>query len=403
MGIGNLLLVPEADYNLLGRDLIIEMGINIEVVNEEIKIKLCPLRVEDEEKINSEVWYTPDSVGRLNIPPFSVIIKDPKTPIRVKQYPISPEGKNGLKPEIERLLSKGLLESCMSPFNTPILPIKRQMDHTGNTALHDCAESGSLEIMKMLLKYCAKMEKDGFGMIPLLSASVTGHTNIVDFLTQHEQTNTGNFKQCINLWKYALDIQQRNLDPLGPMTASSLLSFAELFSFILQDKAKGLLGTIIAFDDLMEHLCGDDEWVSALKQAQEIPLAVLERIKDAASKAFSSIQPNGSFQPCRKIKQLPSEPFIKLVERLTRAIELQVKEEGAQEQVLEEMALANANEECKAAILSLLMELAPTLDDMLQVCARKVPFMTAHQSHSSRDAFKPLQRAAAADTVPPVP
>ncbi|RMC20583.1 hypothetical protein DUI87_01434 [Hirundo rustica rustica] len=125
MGIGNLLLVPEADYNLLGRDLIIEMGINIEVVNEEIKIKLCPLKVEDEEKINSEVWYTPDSVGRLNIPPFSVIIKDPETPIRVKQYPISPEGKNGLKPEIERLLSKGLLESCMSPFNTPILPIKK--------------------------------------------------------------------------------------------------------------------------------------------------------------------------------------------------------------------------------------------------------------------------------------
>ncbi|RMC07133.1 hypothetical protein DUI87_16589 [Hirundo rustica rustica] len=50
---------------------------------------------------------------------------DPETPIRVKQYPISPEGKNGLKPEIERLLSKGLLESCMSPFNTPILPIKK--------------------------------------------------------------------------------------------------------------------------------------------------------------------------------------------------------------------------------------------------------------------------------------
>lgn len=50
IGIRNLLLAPEADYNLLGRDLIIEMGINIEEVNEEIKIKLCPLRVEDEEK-----------------------------------------------------------------------------------------------------------------------------------------------------------------------------------------------------------------------------------------------------------------------------------------------------------------------------------------------------------------
>ncbi|RMC20425.1 hypothetical protein DUI87_01275 [Hirundo rustica rustica] len=122
----------------------------------------------------------------------------------------------------------------------------------------------------------------------------------------------------------------------------------------------------------LEHLCGDSEWVSVLKQAQEIPL-------------------------------LPSEPFVTFVEQLTRTIELQVKEEGAQEQVLEEMALANANEECKAAILSLPMEPASTFDDMLQVCARKVSFMTAHQSHSSREAFKPLQRAAAADTVPPVP
>ncbi|RMC11994.1 hypothetical protein DUI87_11127 [Hirundo rustica rustica] len=118
-----------------------------------------------------------------------------------------------------------------------------------------------------------------------------------------------------------------------------------------------------------EHLCGDGEWVSALKQAQEIPL-------------------------------LPSEPLVTFAERLTSAIELQVKEEGAQEQVLEEMALADADEQRKAAIPSLPMEPAPTLDDMLQVCARKVPFMTAHQNHSSR--VKPLQRAAAADMVPPV-
>ncbi|XP_067087289.1 protein fem-1 homolog C [Osmerus mordax] len=231
----------------------------------------------------------------------------------------------------------------------------------GNTALHDCAESGSLEIMKMLLKYGASMEHDGYGMTPLLSASVTGHTNIVDYLTQHQQTgrpervnalellgatfvdkkrdllgalkywrramdlrysdsnniqykaepkqlimaydyarevtnveeldslisdpdemrmqallirerilgpshpdtsyyiryrgavyaDSGNFERCINLWKYALDMQQSNLDPLSPMTASSLLSFAELFSFMLQDRAKGLLGTSVSFDDLM--------------------------------------------------------------------------------------------------------------------------------------------------------
>ncbi|RMC19321.1 hypothetical protein DUI87_03929 [Hirundo rustica rustica] len=123
------------------------------------------------------------------------------------------------------------------------------------------------------------------------------------------------------------------------------------------------------FPILLEHLCGDSEWVSALKQAQEIPL-------------------------------LPSEPFVAFVEQLTSAIELQVKKEGAQEQVLEEMALDDENEQRKAAILSLPMDLAPTLDGMLQVCAKKVPFMTGHQSHSSR--VKPPQKAAAADTVPPV-
>uniref|UniRef100_A0AAY4DTR1 Protein fem-1 homolog C n=1 Tax=Denticeps clupeoides TaxID=299321 RepID=A0AAY4DTR1_9TELE len=223
----------------------------------------------------------------------------------------------------------------------------------GNTALHDCAESGSLEIMRMLLQYGAAMERDGYGMTPLLSASVTGHTNIVDFLTQHPHTgqaerinalellgatfvdkkrdllgalkywkramdmrrsepghaaapeprqranadqldalisdpdemrmqallirerilgpshpdtsyyiryrgavyaDSGNFQRCVGLWKYALDMQQGNLEPLSPMTASSLLSFAELFSFMLQDRAKGLLGTSVSFQDLMDVL-----------------------------------------------------------------------------------------------------------------------------------------------------
>ncbi|KAG9343247.1 hypothetical protein JZ751_014227 [Albula glossodonta] len=232
----------------------------------------------------------------------------------------------------------------------------------GNTALHDCAESGSLDIMKMLLKCNARMEKDGYGMTPLLAASVTGHTNIVEYLVHqprslreeridalellgatfvdkkrdllgamrywrramelrqagdrtsavakppvgppvpaydcaqevttaeelealitdpdemrmqallvrerilgpsHPDTSyyiryrgavyadSGNFERCISLWKYALDMQQSNLDPLSPMTASSFLSFAELFSFVLQDRAKGTLATRVTFQDLM--------------------------------------------------------------------------------------------------------------------------------------------------------
>ncbi|RMC21720.1 hypothetical protein DUI87_02589 [Hirundo rustica rustica] len=153
-----------------------------------------------------------------------------------------------------------------------------------------------------------------------------------------------------------------------------------------------------------EHLCGDSEWVPALKQAQEIPLAVLERNKDAASKAFFSIQPDRPFQPYSKIKQLPSEPLVTFVERLTQAIDLQVKNEGAQEQVLEEMALTNANEQCKASILSLPMKPAPASDDMLQrnpsalgllkVEEQQVPIATSivhrRQYRTTRDAVIPI-------------
>lgn len=39
----------------------------------------------------------------------------------------------------------------------------------GNTALHDCAESGSLEILQLLLEHGATMDVDSYGMTPLLA------------------------------------------------------------------------------------------------------------------------------------------------------------------------------------------------------------------------------------------
>ncbi|XP_053228895.1 protein fem-1 homolog A [Podarcis raffonei] len=279
----------------------------------------------------------------------------------------------------------------------------------GNTALHDCAESGSLEILRLLLASGARMEKDGYGMTPLLAASVTGHTNIVEYFIEgaleeekaaigvhdgsqakdrdgcsaaadgrpqvyctreaavealellgatfvdkkrdllgaykhwrramglrhqggqylakpeprqlvlaydysrevstaeeletlvidpdemrmqallirervlgpsHPDTSyyiryrgavyadSGNFERCINLWKYALEMQQVNLEPLSPMTASSFLSFAELFSYVLQDRSKGTLATQLGFPDLMGVLS---------KGVREVERALLHR------------------------------------------------------------------------------------------------------------------------------
>ncbi|KAH9369788.1 hypothetical protein HPB48_011625 [Haemaphysalis longicornis] len=45
----------------------------------------------------------------------------------------------------------------------------------------------------------------------------------------------GDFGRCVALWLYALDMQQRCLEPFSPMTQSSLLSFAELFCFMMAE------------------------------------------------------------------------------------------------------------------------------------------------------------------------
>lgn len=52
--------------------------------------------------------------------------------------------------------------------------------------------------------------------------------------------DAGRFDRCIELWTYALTMQQKILQPLSPMTQSSLLSFAELFSFMLVEAGRPL-------------------------------------------------------------------------------------------------------------------------------------------------------------------
>lgn len=50
--------------------------------------------------------------------------------------------------------------------------------------------------------------------------------------------DAGRFDRCIDLWTYALDMQQKILIPLSPMTQSSFLAFAELFSFLLMESGR---------------------------------------------------------------------------------------------------------------------------------------------------------------------
>ncbi|XP_015590859.1 protein fem-1 homolog CG6966 isoform X2 [Cephus cinctus] len=50
--------------------------------------------------------------------------------------------------------------------------------------------------------------------------------------------DAGKFSRCIELWNYALDMQQSMMEPLNPMTQSSLFSFTELFSFMIGEEGR---------------------------------------------------------------------------------------------------------------------------------------------------------------------
>lgn len=80
---------------------------------------------------------------------------------------------------------------------------------------------------------------------------------------------------------------------------------------------------------IIDHLCGEGLWTLAPTQASDIPIPILERVKQAAERAFLSMQPFGPLPPYSKIMQGPNEPHVPIVERLTRAIELQIRKEHA--------------------------------------------------------------------------
>ena len=58
-------------------------------------------------------------------PPIIVKLKSDATPIRVKQYPLGLEARGGIAPHIQRLLEAKILKRCRSPWNTPLLPVRK--------------------------------------------------------------------------------------------------------------------------------------------------------------------------------------------------------------------------------------------------------------------------------------
>jgi hypothetical protein len=55
-------------------------------------------------------------------------LRDPSQFPQQKQYPLKPEGPQGLLPINSSLKKQGLLISCSSPYNTPILAAQKPLD-----------------------------------------------------------------------------------------------------------------------------------------------------------------------------------------------------------------------------------------------------------------------------------
>ena len=122
------LIVPESPSPLLGRDILSKVHASV-FMNMEPSLSL-PLV---EQNVNPRVWADGKSVGQAqNAIPVVVKLKDPHLFPHKKQYPLKPEIKDRLKPITENLKESGLIILCNSPFNTPILDIKKNQMVNGD-------------------------------------------------------------------------------------------------------------------------------------------------------------------------------------------------------------------------------------------------------------------------------
>lgn len=61
----------------------------------------------------------------MDITPLTIDLLPNSQPVRVPQYLLTKEKRRGLKPIILDLMEDGILETCKSPYNTPILAVQK--------------------------------------------------------------------------------------------------------------------------------------------------------------------------------------------------------------------------------------------------------------------------------------
>ena len=148
----SFLHVPDCPYPLLGRDLLTKLKAQIHFEGSGAQVvgpmgqplQVLTLNIEDEYRLHEtstepdvslgstwlsdfpQAWAETGGMGlAVRQAPLIIPLKATSTPVSIKQYPMSQEARLGIKPHIQRLLDQGILVPCQSPWNTPLLPVKK--------------------------------------------------------------------------------------------------------------------------------------------------------------------------------------------------------------------------------------------------------------------------------------
>lgn len=159
----SFLVLPDCPAPLLGRDLLTKLGAQITFTAQGPELKFAHPMVGDLRLLTLELPATeeyrlygvttpatqltmvPTGLGNeewtrkfpeawaetggpglaVEQPPVVVTLKPTAVPARVRQYPLSREAREGIKPHIERFLELGILRPCQSDWNTPLLPVRK--------------------------------------------------------------------------------------------------------------------------------------------------------------------------------------------------------------------------------------------------------------------------------------
>lgn len=147
----SFLVIPESPCPLLGGDLLTKIGAQIhfqpggpKVTDyQDRPISILTVTLEDEYRLHQdpvspdqevcswlqrypEVWAETGGLGLAkHRPAILVELKPGADPVQIGQYQMPLEAKERITPHIRGLLDQGVLHVCHSPWNTPLLPVRK--------------------------------------------------------------------------------------------------------------------------------------------------------------------------------------------------------------------------------------------------------------------------------------